>query len=354
MNTATKVAIGDKLSRSLQARHIPKLDALRAVSALLVMLYHFGLPIPAGFGVTCFFVISGFLITWLLLDEQDRTGSISLRGFYARRAFRIFPAFYVYWALVTAWLILHHRHLLWGQAASSFLYLCNYYQGLHHYPSSAYSRTWSLAVEEQFYLLWPLLFCRMAANRGNLLKTLGIIISSIWVCRILLWTAGADEAYLYTAFECRADAILVGCALALGLRSGRLRRTAFILCNHWLNLALSIAMLGLSLVFHRTYGTAYRDTVAHIVEPLLIGVVIVQLLGIDSRMLDWLDARPLRYIGLISYSTYLYHGLIPVPESYPVVLKTIPSYVVAAMSYHVVEKPFLRLRDRWFGALPAL
>src|SRR4051794_35358050 len=120
----------ETLDRSIDARHIPKLDALRAISALLVMLYHFGLPVPAGFGVTCFFVISGFLITKLLLDEHARTGSVSLRAFYIRRAFRIFPAFYVYWLLATAWLVYRDR-ILWGQAASSFFYVCNYYQGLH-------------------------------------------------------------------------------------------------------------------------------------------------------------------------------------------------------------------------------
>src|SRR5262249_39709282 len=147
----------DKLSQSFHAKHIPKLDGLRAISALLVMLYHFGLPIPAGLGVTCFFVISGFLITRLLLDGHERTRRVSLKDFYIRRSFRIFPAFYVYWAGITVWLV-YRRHVIWGQAVSSFFYVCNYYQGLHHYPSTPYSRTWSLGVEEQFYLLWPWVF----------------------------------------------------------------------------------------------------------------------------------------------------------------------------------------------------
>ena len=158
-----------RIAASANARHIPALDALRAASALLVILYHCGVPyIPASLGVTVFFVISGFLITWILLKEYDQRGTISLRNFYGRRSFRIFPAFYVFWAIMIAATLFRHAHVLWGQALSSFFYVCNYYQGTHGYPSSAFSRTWSLAVEEQFYLLWPLLFRTFARNQEKL------------------------------------------------------------------------------------------------------------------------------------------------------------------------------------------
>jgi peptidoglycan/LPS O-acetylase OafA/YrhL len=346
-------AASKRLAAALDSRHIPKLDALRFVSALLVMLYHFGYPIPAGFGVVCFFVISGFLITWLLLVERDQTGDTSLKGFYLRRAFRIFPAFYVYWALVIGIRIVRRHGVLWGQAAASFFYVCNYYQGTHGYPESMLSRTWSLGVEEQFYLLWPFLFWKVSGDRRKLLKLLAGIIGGIWILRLGLYFAGVPEAYLYTAFECRADAIFIGCALAIGLRERLLDRVVNALCRRWPRLIPTHILLVVSLWMHQRYGINYRDPVGNIVDPLLFAVLIVQLIGIDWRPLRVLDARPIRYLGLISYSTYLYHGLVPVPEFLPVFLKVAPSYLMAAASYTFVEKPFLRMRDRVVKALLA-
>ncbi len=341
------LARNDKLSRSLSAKHIPKLDALRAISALLVMLYHFGLPIPPGFGVLCFFVISGFLITWLLLAEHERTGNVSLKDFYARRSLRIFPAFYVEWLILTAIILIRHHLFMTGPALSAFFYVSDYYVGLHPLPETGYGFTWSLAVEEQFYLLWPLLFLWLAPRRKRLLKTLAAIIGCIWVYRVVLWHAGVNQAYLYNVFECRADAILVGCGLAISLRSGYYLAIWRMLCRHWLNLVVTVLAL-CSVLFVHMKGSMYRDTIGHAIEPLLIAVIIVQLLGIECRALNWLDARPVRFLGQISYSTYLYHGLVPVPHWLPVVFRLIPAYTLASISYFVVERPFLKLKDQWF------
>ena len=108
-----------------------------------------------------FFVLSGFLITWLLLNEEKRWVNISLKLFYVRRSLRIFPAFYVFWFLVVGTGVIMGKRLAAGQAVSSLFYLTNYYQVLFGDPDTALSHTWSLAIEEQFYLLWPLaFFCR--------------------------------------------------------------------------------------------------------------------------------------------------------------------------------------------------
>jgi len=338
-----------KLARALSAKHIPKLDALRAISALFVMLFHFGLPVPPGFGVLCFFVISGFLITWLLLGEYEATGHVSLRAFYARRSLRIFPAFYMRWVILTALILVLHHKFLAGPAISSFFYVSDYYVGLHPRPETGYTLTWSLAVEEQFYLLWPLLFLKFMPNRMRLLKVLGIVIGCIWVYRIMLRLAGVDQAYVYNTFECRADAIFVGCGLAIALRSGLFPRLWQRLCGHWLNLVASISVLSLVLMIHGS-GSYFRDMAGHAIEPILIAIVLVQLLGIDVRPLDWLDTRPFQFLGMISYSTYLYHGLVPLPGSVPVIFKLVPAYLLATLSYYLVEKPFLRFKEKWFKA----
>src|SRR5262245_22242535 len=144
-----------KLSRS----HIPALDGFRAIAVLLVIFYHFGFEkVPGGSGVTMFFVLSGFLITWLLLKEHEKNGKISLKGFYRRRILRIFPAFYAYWLGLVFLLLITGKSILWPHAIASFVYLTNYYNAILGDPNTGFSHTWSLAIEEQFYLLWPFFF----------------------------------------------------------------------------------------------------------------------------------------------------------------------------------------------------
>jgi peptidoglycan/LPS O-acetylase OafA/YrhL len=108
------------LDYAIQGRSLPSLDGLRAIAVFLVVFYHSGLPVNGGVGVLMFFVISGFLITWLLLHEDKRWGNISLRLFYIRRTLRIFPAFYVFWVLVVFTFIVFRKPLQVSQAAASF------------------------------------------------------------------------------------------------------------------------------------------------------------------------------------------------------------------------------------------
>ena len=105
----------ERLKQSLSGNHLPALDGLRAVAVSLVILYHSGWMIPSGLGVLIFFVLSGFLITWLMLKEADRFGAVSLKQFYIRRSLRIFPAFYVFVALGLSALLFFHKHIVWPQ-----------------------------------------------------------------------------------------------------------------------------------------------------------------------------------------------------------------------------------------------
>lgn len=153
------------LDSKLSHSHIPALDGIRAVAVFLVIGSHFGFAlVPGTQGVMIFFVLSGFLITWLLLKENERYGSVSLAGFYKRRTLRIFPAFYVYWLIVVTLLIGTGRAVPWPHAWSSLLYVSNYYSAINGDPNNGFSHTWSLAIEEQFYLLWPLVFLMLRAN----------------------------------------------------------------------------------------------------------------------------------------------------------------------------------------------
>ncbi|HEX9445176.1 MAG TPA: acyltransferase, partial [Candidatus Binatia bacterium] len=191
-------ALPPALREGLSAAHLPGLDGLRMVAVFLVVFYHFGFEwSPGGHGVLAFFVLSGFLITWLLLKEEEQFGAVSLKLFYLRRSLRIFPAFYCYWLLMTGYLLLFHKPILWSQALSSFAYVANYYQAILGDPDTGYSHTWSLGIEEQFYLLWPVAFIALRA-RGRRVAALTTVIGAIWIYRAILeFILKVDQGYIY-------------------------------------------------------------------------------------------------------------------------------------------------------------
>jgi len=337
---------------------IPRLDFLRAISAGIVVVYHSGYKaIPAGFGVLTFFVISGFLITHLLLREREATGTISFRSFYVRRSLRIFPPFYVYWIIAIAALTLRHAKIIWPQAICALLYVNNYYQGLNNYPSSLFSHTWSLGVEEQFYLLWPAAFVFFRNRLGSLARALLVLIPALWIYRAVLHINGVSDPYIYTSFETRIDAILVGCLFAILLHLDSAPRLMTAL-RHPRYLPLTIGLLLLSIFGGALFGSAYRDIVGFAIDPVLVILLILQLIG-TSRA-EWMDTRVVVYLGSISYSTYLYQqlvipavtkGLHHAPKPIISLGCVVGTWIVASLSCELVEKPFLRMKER-FTARP--
>jgi peptidoglycan/LPS O-acetylase OafA/YrhL len=323
------------------------------VSAGIVVMYHSGYDaIPAGFGVLAFFVISGFLITHLLLRESETTGQISFLNFYIRRSLRIFPPFYVYWIVAVALLLARHTRIIWAQAICALFYVNNYYQGLHNYPSSLFSHTWSLGVEEQFYLLWPAAFALFRNRLRFFAGTLLVLIPALWIYRGTLFFKGVSDPYLYTSFETRCDAILVGGLFAILLHLGAAPRVTAQL-RRPLYLPLTIAAL-LASIFLGGGGLAYRYVIGYAIDPILIILLILQ--SIEARGVAWMDTRPFLYLGAISYSTYLYQQLV-IPfvtkvlhgRSQPTVSLAclVVTWGAASLSYSLVEKPFLRLKDRF-------
>lgn len=136
------MSLPTRLESKLTQSHIPALDGLRALAVFLVIVAHFGfVMVPGAHGVMIFFVLSGFLITWLLLKENERYGAVSLAAFYKRRTLRIFPAFYVYWVLMIALLVGTGRAVPWPHAWSALFYTSNYYSAIHGDPNNGFSHT---------------------------------------------------------------------------------------------------------------------------------------------------------------------------------------------------------------------
>jgi peptidoglycan/LPS O-acetylase OafA/YrhL len=178
----------------------------------------------------------------------------------------------------------------------------------------------------------------------------------VWIYRTILPAVGAPPSYIYTAFETRADHLLIGCALAICLRYQYFARFLTMICARTAYMLVPVGGMLLSAVAWVRFGDSYRDAVGFIVDPVLIAVLMVQLLATRDRRLAWMDSGWLVYLGTISYSTYLYHKLAGelvekalsgrVPFPMVVIIGVLGTYAAASVSYHVVEKPFLLLRDR--------
>ena len=318
------------------------------------MVFHYGL-LPFAFaklGVSLFFVLSGFLITLLMMREREATGSVSLKRFYARRALRIFPAYYVFLAVVFVWMASRGEPIPAALVLASVFYALNYVQAFGAFRSTPVSHGWSLGVEEQFYLVWPAML--RAAWRRKIPVPKLIVVAIILVCawRTTLTLAGARPGYLYYAFDTRFDSLLIGCGLAICVREGWVQRTARVVSSHALLPVATLVLLGAAEVIP---VELWFLTVADSFEGILLAILLVQGLMLHQHALwRWLNWPIVRYLGTISYPLYLYHQLagsvipdtLPVQWSVQVALKFVVAVALAMCSYHLVERPFLRVKER--------
>jgi len=352
------------LEAGLASRRIPGLDGMRALGSFAVIAYHYAPAYaPGGLGVMNFLVLSGFLITWLLLGEEERKGSIALGGFYVRRTRHIVPAFMVFMIVVAAALLLFHKRIVWPQVATAVLFVVNYYQGIFGDPNTAFSHTWALALELQFYLLWPLLFVALRRDRRRMAGALLAIIASAWAWRSVLWLSGVvPQGYVYEAFDMRIDHLLLGCLVAVLLRTGSMRAIVSVVTdNRWMPFG-TMALLGVSALCERQWGVDYRNVFGFIVNPILLMTLLLQAITFaTTRLWGWLEWSWVRYLGTISYSVYLYqqvivdpvkHRLAFLPEPLPFLVTLAAVYGVSSVAYHLVEKPLRRSRKSRGARVP--
>lgn len=311
-----------QLFKALRGSRIPGLDFLRAISVLMVLVDHSGMtwlgPIAlfnGGIGVEIFFVLSGFLITWMLLHELDKHQDINLLDFYRRRAARLLPAFYAYVLLGITYLTLRHLPVPWDAVVAACLYVLNYYQGLTGAATHFLSPCWSLAVEEQFYLLWPFALLALFRHRIRMVPFMCTVIVAVWLCRpILMWVFDVPDAYLYRALETRADHLAVGCVLAMLLRQQFwLEVSARLAKRTWVLPALAVLLITSATL---QQIQAYKYSLGYALEPLLIDFMI-PLVILRSSENTWFaklaNFKTIVTIGQISYGMYLVHPLLMYP-----------------------------------------
>jgi peptidoglycan/LPS O-acetylase OafA/YrhL len=324
----------------------PALDGIRGLAVLGVIAQHAQIP-GAGnagtAGVTLFFVLSGFLITRILVDEHETTGRIDLRRFYVRRAARLLPALVVFLVVMTPLLVVSRQPL--SPVVVAAMYSSNIAMVLGM-PMGVLAHLWSLAMEEQFYLLWPLLLAPAAAARARPWMVAGLsVATAVSVAhRVSLELSGASDPRVMFGPDTRADALLIGCLLALAtLRIPRVDPL--------------VAVFG-GLVFIACLPLGPQGSWTLLPVALASGAVIAWAVTAQatSSALLAVSSRPLRGLGRISYGVYLWHlplALLLSPHLTPWALAAATLAVsvgLAAASWRFVEQPMLRRFPRRHGA----
>jgi len=342
--------------------YLPSLDGVRAIAAMLVFVSHAGLGhiVPGGLGVTIFFFLSGYLITTLLRREYESTGTISLRHFYLRRVYRIFPPMYLvlFSILALGLLGLVPQTATWPGLLSQVFQVTNYFvlnsvdeSGLV-YSTGTY---WSLAVEEHFYILFPLslLLCLRRWRYRNVaaILLLACVAELLWRC-VLVYGYDAPAPRTYLATDTRLDSMLFGCILGLWRNpaldaDGERYPTA----AKALVLVGALALLAATLVIR---DPGFRETLRYTLQ----GVACFPLFWLAVRHPDWavfkpLNSAPFVLLGKVSYTFYLCHFFfVRIAESWfdrQIVIGLTAfaaSFGFAYLVYRTVELPFARLRRR--------
>ncbi|HEX2296664.1 MAG TPA: acyltransferase [Actinomycetota bacterium] len=357
----TELTPGSRAPVDRRLGYQPSLDGMRAVAVLAVLGFHaFEWPSGGFLGVDVFFVLSGFLITTILLEERIATGAVSFKAFYSRRMLRLFPALAVFLAgyvivLVASGEASNARFL---DALSALLYVSNWVIALGGaFHQEGIGHLWSVAVEEQFYLLWPALLV-LLASRGlrSALALAAALTAALVVWRIGLTTTGAPFVRLYYALDTRFDELLVGClgGIAYVHAGDRLRAIDRGLARRASIAALLLLAVAIVLVPQADYDVLHLGGYTVLAAATLV-IVVVCVTGLWPGLERALSAPALVFVGKISYSLYLWHVLVILvasratflPEVVREVAQVPLSFAAACASYFFVERPFLRLKERF-------
>lgn len=357
------------MSEPLHARrYMPGLDGIRALAVLVVIAYHLGLSwAPGGLlGVGVFFVLSGYLITDQLILGWQQSRRIDLKDFWVRRFRRLLPAMIVMLMGVALWLLLvdpEQLQTIRGDLISSLLYVNNWWLIYHQVsyfesfgPPSPLGHLWSLAVEEQFYLIAPLLLLlalRRSPRRGVLLLLVLLLAMASAVAMALLYVPDTDPSRVYYGTDTRIFGLLIGSALALIWPSNRMNEELPVLPYRILE---TVGAVGMAIIIMMVWQTDEYGDFLFRGGMVLLSVAAAMLIAAAAHpatvLSKVLGAAPFKWLGVRSYGIYLWH--------YPIIALTSPAYsshgtgvrlaalqvaatvVLAALSYRYIEEPIRR------------
>ncbi|OOL11159.1 acetyltransferase [Bacillus cereus] len=347
------------------SRYMVGLDSLRGLAILGVILYHINFNwMPGGFlGVTVFFVLSGYLITDILAVEWKRNKRIDLKKFWLSRARRLLPGMLVMLVITLAWITIFHSSLLEkmrGDSLAALFYVSNWwyiYHKLSYFDNfnqiSPLNHFWSLAVEEQFYVVWPFiislgLYYIKKQSRMILLICLGAFASALAMA--ILYEPGVDPSRIYYGTDTRAFSLLIGAVLALVWPSNRLANKIIPKARFILDVVGGIALIIILVMFWKTNQyDPFLYKGGMVLLSIATALLVANLAHPASRIAQFLRFRPLRWVGVRSYGIYLWH--------YPILTLTTPKVnagdfsikrailqflliiLIAQISWKFIEKP---------------
>lgn len=363
----------EKAKRLKSSRYMSGLDGLRALAVIGVIFYHLTPHIlPGGFlGVPIFFVLSGYLITDLLIQEFEQNDKISLKQFWKRRLNRLYPALVTMLILVTGWITIFERSLLLNirnMILTSLVYLNNWWQisqGASYFDRfttpSPFVHLWSLAIEGQFYLIWPVIvvFAIVFIKRNDWIffTFIGIAILSTLLMAIL-YIPGADPSRVYYGTDTRAFSLLIGSALAFIWPSTKLKKN---LPNAGRVTLDTVGVVSLGLLIWLMVQLMDSDPFTYyggiFIFSLISGILVAVVAHPATRLAKLLSLQPLKWIGQRSYGLYLWQY--PVMILYEVkvgdtslhpmrhlIIQITLIILISEASYRFVEMPFKKLNIR--------
>lgn len=353
----------------MKKEYYESLDGLRAIAVGIVMLAHAGSPVPRDgtVGVDIFFVMSGFLITTILSNEAEREGGINLRNFYVRRALRLIPALVALCIFVAVWIRATRGAFPVGELLLALTYTANWARAIFNTAMPTLGHCWSLAIEEQYYLVWPFVVLLLERlTRDAKVKALLLLNMATLLALYRSGLVGRVPSYrLYFALDTHMDGLVMGsglCYVVKALNSWK-EMPAFLhkILGRMLVPCALAALLVILLKITR-HGDAMPQFGFFIAAASAAILVLDLVVGKASLIKAPLSLAPLVYVGRISYGLYLWH--IPVyrvldhfwkdaPLAQAIPLKLTLSLVVAAISFHLLEAPFLRLKRHFESHSPS-
>ncbi len=349
-------------------RYMPGLDGLRTLSIFAVVAYHLNFSWASGgfLGVGIFFTLSGYLITDRLMLEWQNTGKINLKDFWIKRIRRLTPVLFIMLGIVYLWLFLlepSRIESLQGDFISAVLPINNWWKIFHNVsyfesfgPQSPIGHVWSLAIEEQFYLLWPVILIiglRFIPKRRELILIITCGAAASILAMGLIYEPGADPSRVYYGTDTRAFALLIGAIFAIRFPSFKLPKQISAKSRLALDIMGGLSLLCILIFIWKTNEyqiSLYFGGLA--VFSIMSAIVTVILAHPASRVAGLIGCKPLRWIGTRSYSLYLWH--------YPVIILTSPTvdtgdfnggrvvlqlamtFLLAELSWRFVEEPIRR------------
>jgi peptidoglycan/LPS O-acetylase OafA/YrhL len=344
---------------------LPNLDGIRGIAFLIVICSHAGLPriMPGSIALSAFFLLSGYLVTLLLLREWDTSGSISITGFYRRRAFRILPPMYICLAVAAA---LSALGLIPGELRltpilSQIFCVNNYYMifadPTHTGMPEGTSIFWYVALQEQFYLVYPivLLYLLRRVSKSSCAAIFAALIAAalLWRYTLIRHYGVTNSFRTFTASDTRFDAILFGCILALYRNPAT---SPIEIGRRYVEYAILLGCASVLLITSVVNTFEWRETLRYTLQSMaLVPVVYLAITDADSRIFRWLEWRALRLIGTLSYTLYLIHyvalflvgGFLPAAGIYARAAVAFVISLAFAYAMHLwVEEPLDRWRKR--------